>query len=137
MRRCLASTAALLFSSQLALAQWVDGNKLYEECKQKSSFCFGFLEALADMINKEAGIVRDEDKACFPAQTQAGQFYDLALKELAENPQLRTWPAAYIILTAMHKGWPCPKQGPGAGALFQRKAMLSGGLCSLDPATPA
>jgi Rap1a immunity proteins len=112
MRRCLAIAVALVLSSQLAFAtsrHWVDGNRLYKECKKHSAFCVGYLLALADTIQKGQGIVRTEAMVCFPEGTVAGQFFDLAIKELTDQPQNRANPASYIVIEAFHRAWPCPR----------------------------
>ncbi|BCH32659.1 hypothetical protein MesoLjLc_45890 [Mesorhizobium sp. L-8-10] len=96
-----------------ALAQeratyFFNGNQLYELCRsdrgEAQAYILGFNDATAlrDEVNNTATF-------CPPLTVKSGQFVDAVCQELERNPADRHWQAAFIVLSAIQKAWPCPQ----------------------------
>ena len=103
--------AAAVLTASLAMAGPVEvkaetGNEVFEKCTADEDryfdggFCAGYIIGVVDE--------RIESAFCPPKDVTNGQFYDVAVMWLRDNPQVRHFKASSLIRTALAKAWPCP-----------------------------
>ena len=106
----------ILFCSMMSVtanAQFMNGNKLYEDfksCETKQtqhscSYALGYVTGVYDAL-KDSLMGRD---FCAPSGITQGQLGDLVHLYLKENPGKMSYSAHTIIWTAVTKAWPCPE----------------------------
>ncbi|WP_367114403.1 Rap1a/Tai family immunity protein [Roseibium sp.] len=99
-------------SVQTSVAQepshfFMDGNKLYELCKEDHPVCIGYLMGLSDL---QAVLQRDGHLpkwACTPDNLVTPQLRDIAVKHLETYPNLRHYAAPIIMLSVLRETFPC------------------------------
>ena len=89
-----------------ARAEFVTGNQLYEKCNSNAPedkfCCLGFVTGVADTLPRgPKGIV------CPEPNVTAGQFYDVAVKDLRDHPGMRGLPASLLAGAALGMAFPC------------------------------
>lgn len=71
-----------------------------------------YIQGVVDMHVIERGAEKDRPYsrkyACLPAEITAGQVLDLVRLELERNPAARHHGAAFFVLGALLKAYPCP-----------------------------
>lgn len=96
-----------------ARADFYDGDQLYEECQSpadtrpiSNGFCIGYIAGAYDMLDglsSGAG----SNLVCLPSNVQTGEMVDVVKAYLQENPDERSKPAMYNVLTALNIAFPC------------------------------
>jgi Rap1a immunity proteins len=111
MRLARPALPAVLFactSPSFANADFLDGNKLFNECAKQTDICYGYLYALADLADKSYGLVPRWAISCIPRNTVGRPIRDVVMNRLNERPPERTSAAVSIALPALAQAWPCP-----------------------------
>ncbi len=96
--------AALLFSS-VARAEFLDGNKLYDDLTSSSQaardagtfYVMGVHDALRGIT------------ICDPANVTGQQVSDMTLVALRDHPEVRQYSADVIVARILVSAWPCKK----------------------------
>lgn len=66
---------------------------------------------MRDEIGAEGeGALRTSRLICLPPQSVAGQWKDITLRYLEENPEKRHWLARELMLVALLEAFPCAPQ---------------------------
>lgn len=119
--------AMALVGANEAAAQATDGDTVYSACTTDNpamaGFCSGFIigaiegtrfgVALPMMIsgNESAAAINSISdqllQICPPDGVTNGQYIDIAVKHLADNPEDRNDPARVHIMMAMQDAFPC------------------------------
>jgi Rap1a immunity proteins len=130
MNRMIITAGALagMLASTPALAETVDGNRLYEFCTQPANrhSCEHYVGGLVEGWQGAMEFVRGTDgdnipveqltaehmmtwafEICPPENNTLGQGLDIVLKHLREYPQVRSNSAAFETMKALFLAWPC------------------------------
>lgn len=109
MRRALliAAAAAGLAYSAPAHAAFINGNKLYDECKaenvksatqwQSAAFCIAFVFGVVDSLSY--------DKKCFPEEIIGSQVKDVVIDYLKSHPATRQTDATDLVQEAVREAF--------------------------------
>lgn len=94
-----------------AWADFMDGNKLYSACIDKTDFtshvlCAGYLEAIADTV---AGKANTYGTACFAENVTGNQVVDVVIKWLEAHPEARHYSGQSVAVAAIVQAFPCAK----------------------------
>jgi hypothetical protein len=107
----VATMAILLVSHSQALAYFIDGNQLYDECRSERATsqmsCLGFTSAIADALEVGFNIEGQFLKACLPERVTRGQIKDVILSWIERNPKDRHVPAILLSYVALREAFPC------------------------------
>ena len=112
-------TSCVLFNSNEAQAEHIDGHMLYEAC---SSIDYGQLDANSFKSGSCLGFVAGSVQAFIAMQVANGgclttlppsstlvQWRDITIKYLKDHPEKRSFDASTLVLFAMADAFPCPK----------------------------
>jgi hypothetical protein len=95
----------LAMLSTPAMAEWKDGNQLFNELSDHDPTfiapmaALGYVQGVADVYQKS--------QLCIPNNVQAKQAADVVRNYLYANPQLRQYAADSLVLAALKAAWPC------------------------------
>jgi len=108
----LASCCALTPASATNLDPLKTGNGLFETCKGREGTpqalaCVSYIAGAADLIPATTEVDGGKRLYCPPAHTTNGQYRDVVVKFLSENPQHRHRPSSSIIISALMIAFPC------------------------------
>lgn len=106
MKRSLLAAAAMLMATAAAHAadnHGVDGQLLYSECREPSTFCMGYVRASADWVGVMVPGV------CVPPHATAQTVTDVVMRWLATHPEKRTSGGIVVVTTALSEAYPCRK----------------------------
>jgi hypothetical protein len=89
------------------------GNDLDQVCAATSVanrvICQEFILGVLRGIDAEAVWASTKPPSCVPEGVTIGQSVDVVLQYLSRNPEIRHLSGPYLILSAMHKAFPCSK----------------------------
>ena len=67
-------------------------------------YCYGYVSGVTDgAVSAEAL----HPEICFPDGVTNGQIFDIALKFVRDNPDIRNWSTKNLIFVAVVKAFPC------------------------------
>ena len=99
--------AAMMAVTIRAGADFLDGKKLYDNCRSSNPsdrmFCDGYIAGLTDASRGPEAL----RKACPPPGTKLGQSIDVVLQYLAVAAAYRQFPAASLANSALATAFPC------------------------------
>ena len=110
-RAAIAVAMMTAFQTTSAMAGYMDGNKLLDQCGNRSSgnymSCIGYLMGLSDAIDmtQDAGGARKQ--ICIPVGVTTGQLLDIVVDHLKKNPADRHREAAFQVWAAYRSAFPC------------------------------
>lgn len=110
MRRFAVLLALLLALSGEARASMLDGNKLFQECKENfaaaQAYCMAYITGVFDALedNSIGGF-----RSC-PPGVSVRQIRDVAVQWLERHPQHRHLAAAGLVAAALAEAFPCRKK---------------------------
>lgn len=91
-----------------ALADFVDGNKLYKYCSDPSSIehevCYGYIESIADVMYNEPVFGY---KICISQNVAFSQLRDVVVQYMISHPERRHFGAASMVARALSQAFPC------------------------------
>ena len=96
----------------VALAQFYDGNDLYDQCKSSTAapYVMGQIDAFSWLTAGEdiaGNLVYLRRRFCVPDGVLGSQAADVVCKHLTDHPEIRHYPAAYLVTDALSLSWPC------------------------------
>jgi hypothetical protein len=101
--------AAGLFAQGSAIAEYVDGNNLLEQCRSKAqlgqAFCRGYILAIADS-KLESNATRN---ICVPRSVTVDQLRDIVVKYLEQNARYGHLPANFLVHNSLWEVFSCSK----------------------------
>jgi Rap1a immunity proteins len=108
--KALLMAAAVTTFAAPALADFQDGNSLYNLCTgQDVAECVGYVEAISDALSLETS--RGENlygwTACIAPVATGLQVKDIVVKYLAFHPETRHCGAASLVSAALGAAFPC------------------------------
>lgn len=133
------AAAAIIVLATGAAGPFLTGNDLYSACIARTGLgyaeCVGYVEGVLDTADIEGlyymgnsnlhgfdeGRTYPESRDingklypfvfewCQPAGVTSGQFADVVVKFLRDNPEARQTRASIVVTQAMHKAWPCKR----------------------------
>ena len=106
-------TSALFFAAP-SHAEFLDGNKLHEQCKSDIPFCQAYIMGVVDTQDarentSDASGNLPTKFLCLP-NVKASQLVDVVKQSLESRPHERHWPATLLVQGAMIRAFPCPKK---------------------------
>jgi hypothetical protein len=111
MRMMAASIALVLALTEVARANFVDGNLLYSWCTTAGTElrCFSYVEGVWDMIDIYQREKAVQTAICVPAGVgvTSRQLRDAAVKYLEQHPADRRAAASSLVWSALKDAWPC------------------------------
>jgi Rap1a immunity proteins len=94
-----------------ALAAVTSGNRLYESCAAKETYCIGYITAVIDALDfvktSPAGGTFGGWEACVPQGATIGQAIDIVTNWLVAHPEKRHFSGAGIVAAALAEAFPC------------------------------
>jgi hypothetical protein len=101
-----------LVAAPLAHADFMDGNKLHDQLKDRSDLMYisaqGYIAGIYDATNLGGH--------CAPPQVTLGQLVDVVKAHLESHPETRHFTGYGLVLVSLNKAFPCPKK-PTSGRL--------------------
>lgn len=98
--------SVLLMLPTIADAGFYDGNRMLENCRERTAFVStGFAAGILDTLQLDN---QTDWKICPPASITAGQARDVMCKHLEDNPASRHQSAAFLGWQSFYEAWPCP-----------------------------
>jgi hypothetical protein len=97
---CLAAFFGAISPSSAA-AEWLDGNKLHDQCVEHTLHGLGYMKGAVDAI------VMNVDGFCIPPNVTGRQLSDVICQDLRENPKDRDKPAAFLVFMSLKRAWSC------------------------------
>jgi hypothetical protein len=125
-----AVVAAMLGGAAPASARYMTGAALLDWCKDDgSTFCPGYLAAMADYQSVLQSLNTDTELFCLPSNVKLGALRPIALDGLAARPQdeLLKGVAAALLLPLLAQRYP-----PQAGGCAERAAAYLDGYALLE-----
>lgn len=95
---------------------WMDGNELHELCSEASGqygkgVCMGYVVGVLDGNNMHSDISASNSEGaytiCTALTAPRGQVRDVVKKYLTDNPGIRHYNAAIIVMEAITEAFPC------------------------------
>jgi hypothetical protein len=98
---------------------WADGNELRELCREfdpktadytaayKIGQCRGIINGVVSAFNDTVHFFPPDLKFCTPHKVTSGQYIQIVLKFLNENPAQLHRSETHLILDALRKTFPC------------------------------
>jgi len=80
----------------------ISGNQLYEQCRVRSAFCYGYVEGISDGTYRLPNY-----ELCFPEGVTAKQLVDVVTRYLAAHPETWHIEAGPLVAVALHEAFPC------------------------------
>jgi hypothetical protein len=93
---------SLLLVSGAAQAEFLSGNKLYEDLQGNINaklYALGYIIGVVDRSMNE--------DICLPAGVTQGQIQDVVINYMAAKPQMRNYSADLSVVLALRQHWPC------------------------------
>jgi hypothetical protein len=93
---------SLLLMSGSAQAEFLSGNKLYEDLQGNVNsriYALGYIIGVVDRSMNE--------DICLPAGVTQGQVQDVVINYMAAKPQMRNYSADLSVVLALRQHWPC------------------------------
>ena len=115
----IAISAAVIATASNADETNLTAQQLYQACQapkgsSENSFCFGYISAIAQMMNVNAAALRDKDKTIerLSLITLCGQPTFGALVQSFKNfaaahPELWKTERSIVVVSSLHLTWPC------------------------------
>ena len=100
---------AFILLATPAGAGFFDGNKLHELCGDYPDFAETYTMAVIDAASIYQPLMGVKDRICLPKGVRSDQIRDVACKYLVDNPAIRHWPAADVVLESAAAAWPCKR----------------------------
>lgn len=96
-------------SPVVVLANFYDGNVLYQKCSDDTAFaqgvCLGYVGGIADSMGSDDA--QANRSQCIDKEATMGQLRDVAIAYLRDHPAERHLSAASLVRFALRKGF-CP-----------------------------
>jgi hypothetical protein len=96
---------SLLLVSGAAQAEFLSGNKLYEDLQGNINaklYALGYIIGVVDRSMNE--------DICLPAGVTQGQIQDVVINYLVAKPQMRNYSADLSVVLALRQHWPCKER---------------------------
>lgn len=104
---------SLLANTQMARAEYVDGNDLHTWCQANNPAAVGYVLGIYDGFKTAQSYTQRPDlRSCVDPSVSRGQLYEIACKYTRENPQIWHLSAASIAWNAFHASFPCSATNP-------------------------
>lgn len=105
MKKLLLITLAV--TTTAAQAEFISGNDLFNKINSDAfadrGFALGFITGVSDAL--------EDVLICAPTGATTGQARDVVLQHLRINPQTRHQGAAFLVVEALGRAWPCRQKG--------------------------
>jgi len=92
-------------------AGFLDGNALYKEFKNDTSYGDGFIRGytmgVIDALLIRVPLIPNAIAFCVPSEVSGNQVRDITVKYLKDHPEKRHLAADVLIHTAMIEAFPC------------------------------
>ena len=102
--RLLLASVALALMAQPGAAGFHTGNEMLELCQSDNSvevsYCRGFMSGIL-------GVLDLEERICVPERVTTTQVFDVAMKALRDNLDMRHFSAEVSIAKGMGETFPC------------------------------
>jgi len=87
-------------------ATFMNGNELYDLCRQGSPQCGAYILGVVDAVSGFSASM-GHPFYCIPTAARGDRVRDVAVRELMAHPEQRHLAAAAIILGAVAQAFPC------------------------------
>jgi hypothetical protein len=109
MKNFLIISSLVAASSAFSQVQFNRGNDLKQVCEQKDNlfsagFCLGYVIGVSDSLDYQVCAPGG------PGGVTQGQFRDIVVKYLSDNPSQLHLHADILVLTALRQAFPCQKK---------------------------
>jgi hypothetical protein len=98
---------------QPASAEYINGNRLYEMCRDDGAasrgFLYGYLASLIDTSAFVADVISRQRPLCVPEGVELNQLADVVCRYLQDNPEKRQSTGSGLAFVAVGHSFKCKK----------------------------
>ena len=99
--------AASLVTPAPVWANFLDGNDLYEHCKNRNASALNYILGVHDAQQAIAGFGKQEKLVCPWGRVSSGHIVGIVCNYLRENPAQRHLSGGSIVLKSLGNAFPC------------------------------